>query len=200
MTCTVDYYFAPQSPWAYLGHARFASMAQETNATVRVQPVDLGRVFPVSGGLPLGKRAPQRQAYRLMELQRFSDYLQVPLNLQPLHFPVAGDDASRLIVATDAQCGSAQAMKLAGAVMAAVWVQERNIADETVLAQLLQECALAPDLLVQSHSQVVQECYEAHTQAAIEAGVFGAPSYVIDGEIFWGQDRLAFVQRKLLAA
>jgi 2-hydroxychromene-2-carboxylate isomerase len=200
MTLTVDYYFAPQSPWTYLGHASFAAMAQQANATVRLWPVDLGRVFPVSGGLPLGKRAPQRQAYRLVELQRYSDYLQVPLNLHPLHFPVSGDAASRLIIATDTHCGSVPAMKLAGAVLAAVWAQERNIADEAVLVQLLQECGLAADLLDNAHSQAVQDRYEVCTQAAIEAGVFGSPSYVIDGEIFWGQDRLEFVQRKLLHA
>ena len=73
MSRTVDYYLAPQSPWTYLGHARLVAMAQAAAADVRVLPVDLGRVFPVSGGLPLGKRAPQRQAYRLLELRRFAD-------------------------------------------------------------------------------------------------------------------------------
>ncbi len=197
----VDYYFAPQSPWAYLGHGRFAEIAREAQAVVRVLPVDLGgRVFPISGGLPLGQRAPQRQAYRLMELRRFSAYLKAPLNVQPKFFPVAGDDAARLIIATDLRHGPDAAMQATGAVLAAVWAQERNIADEAVLAQILQECGLPAGLLEYAHSQAVQERYEAHTQAAIDAGVFGAPSYVIDGEIFWGQDRLEFVQRKLLPA
>ena len=64
MSTVIDYYFAPQSPWTYLGHARFAELAARYGATVRIKPMDLGQVFPVSGGLPLGKRAPQRQAYR----------------------------------------------------------------------------------------------------------------------------------------
>ena len=81
MRRTVDYFFAPQSPWAYLGHARFAALLNTHGAQVRVRPMDLGKVFPVSGGLPLPKRAPQRQAYRLVELQRFSQWLGVPLNL-----------------------------------------------------------------------------------------------------------------------
>ena len=81
MSKTVDYYFAPQSPWTYLGHARFSAMVEKSSATVRVLPVDLGRVFPVSGGLPLPKRAPQRQAYRLLELKRFSEHLKMPMNL-----------------------------------------------------------------------------------------------------------------------
>jgi 2-hydroxychromene-2-carboxylate isomerase len=198
---TVDYYFAPQSPWAYLGHQRLADIVQRTGATVRVMPMDLGgKVFPISGGLPLGQRAPQRQAYRLVELQRFSQHLNLPLNLKPRYFPVGGDNAARLIIAADLAHGPAAAMAITGAILAACWAQERNMADEKVLTELLVEQGLPPALLEQSHSQAVQERYETYTQAAIDAGVFGAPSYVVDGEIFWGQDRLDFVERALAKA
>jgi len=195
---TVDYYFAPQSPWAYLGHQRLAEIVQRCGATVRVMPIDLGgKVFPISGGLPLGQRAPQRQAYRLVELQRFSKHLNAPLNLKPKYFPVGGDDAARLIIAADLSLGSASAMAISGAILAACWAQERNMADDKVLAELLAEQGLPASLLAQSHSQAVQVRYETDTQAAIDAGVFGAPSYVVDGEIFWGQDRLDFVEQAL---
>lgn len=198
MALTVDYYFAPQSPWTYLGHARFAAMARAAGAAIRVLPVDLGgKVFPISGGLPLPKRAPQRQAYRLLELKRYSEFLQIPLNPQPKYFPVNGDDAACLIIAVDLHDGSEAAMKLTGAVLAACWAQERNMADEKVLAELLAEQGLDAKRLEQAWSQAARERYEAYTQQAIDAGVFGAPSYVIDGEIFWGQDRLDFVERKL---
>lgn len=198
MSRTVDYYFAPQSPWTYLGHERLAAMVKAAGATLRVLPVDLGgKVFPISGGLPLPKRAPQRQAYRLLELKRFSDYLNAPINVQPKFFPVAGDDAARLIIAVDLHDGTEAAMRISGAVLAAVWAQERNIADAKVLAELLAECRLSAQRLEQSYSQAVDERYEVYTQQAIDAGVFGAPSYVVDGEIFWGQDRLDFVERKL---
>ena len=198
---TVDYYFAPQSPWAYLGHQRLAEIVQRTGATVRVMPIDLGgKVFPISGGLPLGQRAPQRQAYRLVELQRFSQHLNLPLNLKPRYFPVGGDDAARLIIAADLAHGPAASMAITGAILAACWAQERNMADDKVLAELLQEQHLPDGLLAQSRSQAVQERYERCTQAAIDAGVFGAPSYVVDGEIFWGQDRLDFVERALAQA
>jgi 2-hydroxychromene-2-carboxylate isomerase len=201
VSLTVDYYFAPQSPYAYLGHERFAAIADEHGATVRVLPVDLGgKVFPVSGGLPLTKRAPQRQAYRLVELKRFSEWLNAPLNLQPRYFPVSGDDAAKLIIAVDLKDGTDAAMKLTGAVMRAVWVQERNIADEQVLVALLAEQGLSAHRLEEAHSQTAHERYEVDTQQAIEAGVFGSPSYVIDGEIFWGQDRLDFVSRRLARA
>jgi len=195
---TVDYFFAPQSPYAYLGHERFAAIAKEHGATVRVLPVDLGgKVFPVSGGLPLTKRAPQRQAYRLVELKRFSEWLHAPLNLQPKYFPVNGDDAARLIIAVDMHDGSEAAMGLTDSILRAVWVQHRNIADEITLAAILSERELPVGRLDAAHSQAVQERYEADSQAAIDAGVFGAPSYVVNGEIFWGQDRLDFLERRL---
>lgn len=194
----IDYYFAPQSPWSYLGHLRFWDIARKAGAEIRVLPVDLGgKVFPVSGGLPLAKRAPQRQAYRLLELQRFSDWLHAPINLQPRYFPVAGDEAARLITAVALHDGAEAAMHITDAVLRAVWVEERHIADEATLAALLAERELPARRLEDSHSQAVQEAYELHTQAAIDAGVFGAPSYVVDGEIFWGQDRLDFLERRL---
>jgi carboxymethylenebutenolidase len=195
---TIDYYLAPQSPWAYLGHRRLASIAAAAGATVKVLPVDLGgQVFPVSGGLPLAQRAPQRLAYRLEELRRFSEWLNLPLNLQPKHFPVGGDSAARLILAADMHAGSPAAMRLAGAVLSAVWAEERNIADAETLAELLGECDLPDELMRHAQRDEVQQRYAAATQQAIQAGVFGAPSYVIDGEIFWGQDRLDFVERRL---
>lgn len=197
MARTIDYYFTPQSPWTYLGHARLAEIARAAGATVRVRPVDFGAVFPVSGGLPLGKRAPQRQAYRLVELARFSRHLGLPINVKPRFFPVAGDDAAKLIVAVDMNDGADRAMQVTAAVFAAVWVQERNIADPALLETLAAECGLPPQRITQSQSQAVQERYEDYTQQAIDAQVFGAPSYVMDGEIFWGQDRLAFVERAL---
>jgi len=197
MQHTLDYYFAAQSPWAYLGHQRAWHLATQSGATLRVMPVDFGQVFAASGGLPLAKRAPQRQKYRLMELARFSEALQIPLNVEPQFFPVAGDDASRVIIAVDQQHGTQAAMAYTGAVLAAVWVQQRNIADAHVLAQLLQEQGLDPNCLTHAQSPEVQTTYTQNTQHALEAHLFGAPSYVVDGEMFWGQDRLDFVARKL---
>jgi len=193
----IDFYFVPQSPWTYLGHARFAQMAHAAHAVVRVLPIDLGKVFPISGGLPLGQRAPQRQAYRLIELARFSNHLDVPLNVKPKYFPVAGDDASRLIIAVDQHDGSQAALKISGAIFSAVWAQERDIASKNVLAELLEDAGLKSERLGQADAPEVQAQYEANTQQAIAANVFGAPTYVVDGEMFWGQDRLDFLERKL---
>jgi 2-hydroxychromene-2-carboxylate isomerase len=200
MTQNVEYYFAPNSPWTYLGHQRFADMARQAGATIEVLPIDLGRVFPVSGGLPLAKRAAQRQAYRLVELRRFSQWLGLPINLQPRFFPVAADAAARLIIAVQQHDGTECAMRLTGAILRAVWAQERDIADAATLAMLLSEQGLPSRRLEDSVGQPARDRYDANTQRAIDAGVFGAPTYVIDGEIFWGQDRLEFVQRRLGAA
>ena len=197
MSHTIDYYFAPQSPWTYLGHDRFVAIARAAGATVRVLPADLGAVFSVSGGLPLGKRAPQRQAYRLVELRRFSQHLGLPMNIQPQFFPVAADDAARLIIAVDQHDGADAALALSGAVFRACWEQQRNMADAATLAALLAECGLSAQRLDESRGADVQARYEANTRQAIDVGVFGAPSYVIDGEIFWGQDRLDIVERHL---
>ena len=197
MSHTIDYYFPPQSPWAYLGHARFVALARASGATVRVLPADFGQVFAASGGLPLGKRAPQRQAYRLVELRRFADHLQMPIHVQPRFFPVQGDDAARLIIAVDEADGADAALGLAGAVLTAEWAEQRDIADPAVLAQLLAEQGLDAARLKQSREPATARRYEAHSRAAIDAGVFGGPSYCVNGEIFWGQDRLDFLQRRL---
>ena len=197
MGLNVAYYLAPQSPWTYLGHARFAAMALAAGAEVEVLPVDLGRIFPISGGLPLGKRAPQRQAYRLQELRRFCAHLGMPMHVQPQFFPVAGDPAARLITAAAQRLGSAPAMRLTGAVLSAVWAQQRDIADAATLGAVLAETGLPADLLEQSAHADVQARYDSATQRAIDAGVFGAPTWAIEGELFWGQDRLDFVARRL---
>jgi 2-hydroxychromene-2-carboxylate isomerase len=197
MASPVDYYFAPQSPWTYLGHQRLQDIARRAGAPIRVLPVDLGKIFPRSGGLPLPQRAPQRQAYRLVELKRFADWLGLPLNLHPAYFPVPGDAAARLILAVADRQGSDAAMRLTGAVLKAVWAEQRCINDAATLAQLLAECGLPAEAPDEAQADAVQRRYEAATQQAFDAGVFGAPSYVVDGEIFWGQDRLDFLERRL---
>jgi 2-hydroxychromene-2-carboxylate isomerase len=194
---TIQYYLAAISPWTYLGHTRLAQIAQQAGATIEVLPCDLGGVFAVSGGLPLPKRAPQRQAYRLVELRRWSEHLGMPMNVTPAFFPTPSDLANKLVVATQTQQGGPAAMRIAGAIMAATWARELNIANDDTLAQLLSECELPAALLEQAKGAEAQQKFEANTQAAIAAQVFGAPSYVVDGELFWGQDRLDFLARKL---
>lgn len=193
----VDYYMNPASPWTYLGHEPFRRICDAHGATIRIKPIDLGRkVFPVSGGVPVGQRAPQRQAYRLLELDRWHKVRGVPLNLHPKFFPVATDDACRLIVAADLTQGIDAAMNLAGRLLRAVWADELDIADERTLRHLVRECGLSDDALWRRLPDTHQP-YEAYTQEAIERGVFGAPWYQLGDEPFWGQDRLELLERAL---
>jgi 2-hydroxychromene-2-carboxylate isomerase len=201
MSPAVDYYFAPQSPWTYLGHERLRAIARRHGAMVRVKPIDLGgKVFPVSGGLPLGQRPLQRQKYRLVELERFSKALGMPLNLKPSFFPVAGDPAALLIVATDLAHGSDAAMDLTGRALRAVWAEERDISDPATRIAIADENGYdGAALQAIERSDAVQAAYAAYTEEAVSLGVFGAPTFVLDGERFWGQDRLDFVDRALAA-
>ena len=196
MTRTIDYYFATVSPYAYLGHDRFVAIAQQHGAAVAVKPINLGEVFPVSGGLPLSKRAPQRQAYRLVELQRWAQHLGKPMRIQPPFFPVNGDLAAHWILAA-AESGSTQALALAGAVGRAIWEQDRNIADAATMEAIATECGLPGALAQRAQAPEIAEKYAALTREAIARGVFGAPTYVVEDELFWGQDRLDFLDRKM---
>ena len=193
----IDYYFATVSPWMYLGHERLVALARKHGATIAVKPMNVGEVFPVSGGLPLSKRAPQRQAYRLVELARWSEFLSIPLNLQPKYFPANGDLAACWILAV-AELGTEQALALTGAVGRALWAQDRDIANEETLAAIAGECRLdRTKLAARAGSPDMSGRYAALTQEAIARGVFGAPTYAVGDELFWGQDRLDFLARKL---
>jgi 2-hydroxychromene-2-carboxylate isomerase len=198
MTKACTYYLAPPSPYVYLGHQRFAALVQKHAVDVDVRPFDLGRVFGTSGGLPLAKRAPQRQAYRLVELERWSRFLGLPLNLHPAFFPVSGDPAARLIIAAKLAHGNEAAMLLTGAIGRAVWAEERNIADADTLSTIAAAAGLDSTALMDSAgSPAVQAEYDRYTDEASAANVFGAPWYIIDGVGYWGQDRLDFVERAL---
>jgi 2-hydroxychromene-2-carboxylate isomerase len=194
MADTIDYYFTPISPWAYLGHERLGAIAARAGAAVRCKPADFGKVFQVSGGLPLAQRAKQRQAYRLFELKRWREFLGVPLTLHPKFFPAASEPAARLILAAP----EAQQFRLAGALLRAVWAEERNIADAATLRAIGTENGLDGErLIAAAEGPEVGARYAALTEEAIERQVFGAPTYVVRDEPFWGQDRLDFVERAL---
>jgi 2-hydroxychromene-2-carboxylate isomerase len=193
----IDYYMTPISPYVYLGHERFVAIARRHGATIAVKPINLGLVFPVSGGLPLSQRAPQRQAYRLVELSRWSRHLDVPLNLHPRHFPVSADLASRFVLAA-LEHSTDFALDLAAALGRAVWAEDRNIADVATVTAIAATCgADAPALAARADAPDIGTRYAVLTQEAIDRGIFGTPTYVYTGELFWGQDRLDFLDRAL---
>lgn len=194
---TIDYYFSPVSPWTYLGHARLRDIARRHGASIAPKPVDYGRVFPVSGGLPLKQRAPQRQAYRMIELRRWRDFLGVPIQLEPKFFPTSPDLAAKTIIAA-AGAGAEKQLDLSHAFMRACWEQDRDISDAATLIDVASAAGLDGAALVKAAAEAAAQAeYDRLTQEAVDRQIFGAPTYVVEGEPFWGQDRLDFVDRAL---
>jgi carboxymethylenebutenolidase len=194
----VDYYVSLNSPWTYLASKRLEVMARKYSADVTIWPVDFGSVFAVSGGLPLPKRAPQRQAYRMMELKRWRDAVGVELTLEPKFFPANEVPAARCVTALREQGRMADAIKVAHAVLHALWAEEKNTGDPATLKAIIAGCGLDADAVTKAgEAPETAAKRDEYTKAAIDNGVFGAPFFVIDGERFWGQDRLDFVDRKL---
>jgi len=186
---SIDYYDSMSSPWTYLGHLRFLDLARRFDLKVRHKPMDLLNVWSVSGGLPLKQRARQRQAYRHQELRRWRERLGIPCNLEPAYHPVADRRACYLVIAATQQ--GLDWEKLSYALLRAVWVEERNIADHPTLTAIANENGMdGAALLKATDGAAVQAEYQTNTEEAIARGVFGAPTYVFDDEMFWGQDRL----------
>ncbi len=195
---TLEYYLSLNSPWTYLGSARFAAMTKAAGATVLVKPAKFSEVFAKTGGLPLPKRSPERQAYRLMELQRWRDHLAIPIMIKPKHFPSDEAAATRLVIAAAAQ--GCDALAFSHEIGKALWEREENIADAAVIDAAAHRAGLDASVLRAAApvDDVLNAVWEKNTADALARGVFGAPSYVFpDGEFFWGQDRVEFVQRKL---
>ena len=198
MALHIDYYASLNSPWTHLGAERIEALAAKHGASLRIYPVDFGAIFPASGGLPLPKRAPQRQAYRLMELRRWRDFLGVPINIQPKHFPASEALTAPCVIALRETQGDEPAIRLAHRVLRAVWQDELDPGAPATLATLIGEIGLDAEAVMKLGAEPRwTERRIADTRAALERGVFGAPSYVIGDEIFWGQDRIDFVDRRL---
>ncbi len=199
MSKTVEYFMAPASPWAYLGHQRFVAIAKKHHANIELKPADIAKVFGATGGVPVAQRPIQRQEYRLAELTRWSKHLQIPLNLHPKFFPVSGELASKLIIAAQQEVSAEAGLSVAFALGRAVWAEEKNIADGDTLVSIANSLGLkGKDLMAHAAIDAVAADYARHTEDALAAHIFGVPWYRVDGEGYWGQDRLDFVERALM--
>ena len=195
---TIDYYISLNSPWTYLGSARFAAIAKKHDCTVNVKPAKFSEVFARTGGLPLAKRAPERRAYRLMDLKRWRDHLGIPINIEPKYFPSDEAPGTRLVLA--AKLLGKDAHRLATEIGKALWEMEQSIADPAALAAAAERAGIDAEAIRKAgpSDAELDGMHYALTAEAIKRGVFGAPSYVLpSGEIFWGQDRLEFLDRAL---
>jgi 2-hydroxychromene-2-carboxylate isomerase len=198
MPKVVVYYMTTVSPWTYLGHERFRAVCARHGAQISLRVMDLGKVFPASGGLALKDRAPQRKAYRLTELKRWREHLGLPLNAEPRFFPVPAEPSATALLAVLERHGTDAALDFAGDVFRAMWTEERNVSEPATLTELLVARGLdAAALLAHARSAEVAARYIQHSQEAIARGVFGSPTYAYQDELFWGQDRLDFLDRAL---
>lgn len=196
MTKTVEFYFTVLSSYAYLASPRVAELRDRTGMNLVFKPVDIMDVFEAVGTLPPAKQPEVRRRYRAMDLTRIARAHNMPINLQPAFWPVPQDLASGMIIA--AQKDGHDPMALTQAILKAVWAQHRNIADDETLIELANGCGLhGADLLAQAKSAPIKAAFRANTMAAINKGVFGSPSFVVDGELFWGQDRLSYLEAVL---
>jgi 2-hydroxychromene-2-carboxylate isomerase len=191
---TVDYYHFLISPWSYLAIDRFNSLKERTGIEVNYLPIDVPSTFGNMGGLPPAKRHPSRQRLRMDELKRWSSHLNVPMNLTPAYFPADQSTAAAMVYAA----GGTDAGLLSDAVLTACWRDEKNVADTATLVAIANDCGLdGPALLAAAADASVQGKMIEVTQVAHDKEVFGSPTYSVDGELFWGQDRLDFLERAL---
>lgn len=185
----ITYYFSLQSPWAYIGHALFRDVAARHGAAVACKPVMLVDLFAETGGLPLKQRHPVRQRYRLVELQRWREKRGLDFHLKPKHWPFNATLADGVVIAAE-QAGLDPDAFLRRA-FAAIWEEERDLGDPATLVALADAAGLPGRQFVErAGSSEVAAAYAANRQDALAADVFGAPAYVLDGEVFWGQDRI----------
>jgi 2-hydroxychromene-2-carboxylate isomerase len=192
----IDYYFTLASPWAFLGHQAFLDLARAQSVTVSYKPVDVGDVFPHTGGLPLPKRHPARQRYRILELQRWREARGIALKIHPKHWPFAAATANRSIIAV---AGSgADPGRYTRRAFEGVWVKDEDMGQDATLIALLNECGHdGARMLDAAKSDAIGKIYADTAAEAVERNVIGSPCYVLDGEVFWGQDRLALLESAL---
>ncbi|MFD4838916.1 2-hydroxychromene-2-carboxylate isomerase [Achromobacter sp. NPDC058515] len=195
---TIDYYFWMNSDWAYLGADRLEALAARQQAAIRHLPVDLPDVYARTGGVLLGRRSPERQAYRVAELARWCRKLGIHVNPQPAFMCPDAGLASRIVIAADR--AGLPVPALYKAILKAEWCDEQDISDLAALRGILERLGLdAPALLAAAAQPAIESAYRRNTDDAVKAGVFGSPAYVYRGEVFWGQDRLEMLEEAIAA-
>ena len=183
------------SPWTFLGHKKVNEISKNNNCELDIMPVNYGEIFPVSGGLPVHKRPLQRQKYRLQELKRWSEFLKIKLNPEPKHFPSRSLLPSKVIISVKI-LNFENVNDIAYAIMEGLWIKEMNIDDPQNLKKILTRFIKTADEVIDfSESKQVEKEMNEYTKEAIDLAVFGAPTYIINDQIYWGQDRLDFLER-----
>lgn len=194
----IEFYFSFISLWSYIGSRRFQQLAKQTNAQIIYKPIDLLHIFSISGGLPVKQRSEQRQAYRLLEMERWRKIRDIPIVQQPKFYPADPSLAHRVLLAAIEENGadSEHVHEFVHKGLEAVWARELDIADPDTIVQLAAESGLEGDRLLkraESEESWAKKEVDLIEEAELR-NVFGAPFYILNGESFWGQDRLEMLQ------
>jgi 2-hydroxychromene-2-carboxylate isomerase len=191
----IEYFYGIPSPFAYLGSARLQSIAKKYNAEIIEKPCDLvGGIFTKTGGLPVPQRSPQRQKYRLDEMKRWSEYLNIKINLKPKFFPPKDPHISSKYTIAANLLGIK--LVFGHELLKQIWSEEKDISDEKNIELVSNLFKLNFDELSDlAKSDKVSKIYKDNTEEAISKNVFGSPTYICNNELFWGQDRLNFLER-----
>ncbi len=184
----IDYFFATLSPYCYLAGQRLETVAAKHGTTINYKPFDIVAAFGRTGGTPPKDRHISRIEYRAIDLVRQAKKLDMPLNLQPAHWPTNGAPAAYAFIAAQ-NAGGGDLGALAHAIVRAVWAEEKDIAEDDVVRECLSSAGFDPSL-ADSGLLVGAETYAKNLEEAVERGVFGAPFYIIGDQRFWGQDRI----------
>lgn len=192
---SVDFLFDFGSPAAYLAWTQLGKLASDTGATVVPQPILLGGVFQATGNrAPI--TVPAKGAYLFKDLDRYARSYGVPLVMNP-HFPINTITLMRVDVGL-LESGNTRLAAYRDAVFRAIWAEQRNMGDAATVSEVLGAAGLdAAAALAMAADPQVKESLKTRTQQAVDRGVFGAPTFFVGDEMFWGQDRLDFVRAAL---
>jgi 2-hydroxychromene-2-carboxylate isomerase len=191
----IDYFMITLSPFCYLAGDELEQIAEKHGATIAYKPVNLLQIFAATGGIVPADRHPARQAYRMQELTRVAKAKGLPINLKPAFFP-SNPVPSCYSVINAQNSGGGDVAGLCQSFLRACWAEEKDVAEDIVLRACLTENGFDPDL-VNSGLLSGAVVFERNTEEAIKKGVFGAPTYVVGDQIFWGQDRLSYLDEYL---
>jgi 2-hydroxychromene-2-carboxylate isomerase len=188
----LDFYFDFSSPFAYLGSARIEAVVADAGATMTWKPLLLGALFKSIGTpvVPIQAFPASKRRHAMVDLTRWADAFEVPLQW-PSRFPMNTVKPLRVALQLDDMAPWVHR------VMRAYWAEDRDISSDDVLTGLCAEAGVDPGLVAETRNPLVKELLRDATQSAQDAGVFGVPTCVVDGQLYWGQDRLDFVRRAL---
>jgi 2-hydroxychromene-2-carboxylate isomerase len=194
----IDYYVFPLSPYSYLAGTRLEAIAARRGAIVVYKPFQMFRVFEVVGTPKVADRHPSKQAYRLQDIARVARAEGLAVNLRPAFWPTNPAPASAAIIAAQA-AGGGDLGGLVHGFLRAVWAEDRDVADDAVVGDVLNAHGFDPGLADRG-LMAAMETLERNTDEALRRGVFGAPTYAVGEALFWGGDRLAHLDAHLAAA